>query len=61
MSTAGARHLAASKIWMAAQQQEKQIPYRGAPLIETAMQHMDPMKVRAFLIWLEDALEAERR
>lgn len=59
-STPGARHLAESKIWLAYQKRPEEIHAPNtAPLIETAIQHMDSSKVAAFLEWLEEALEAE--
>ena len=60
-STAGARHLAESQIWLAAQEAERvraRIQERRfGTLVETAVQHMDPDRVIAFLRWLDDALE----
>jgi len=59
-STAGARHFASSKIWLAFQEQsvEHHAP-NTAPLIETAIQHVSDEEMPAFLQWLEDALEGE--
>ena len=59
-STAGARHLAESKIFMAYQAPpEVPVAHDRAPLVEIAIQHMDDAKAVAFLLWLEDALESE--
>jgi hypothetical protein len=56
-STAGARHLAVSAIWMAARQPDKPLIKIGT-FLETALEHMEDDKRLAFLRWLEDALES---
>ena len=53
-STAGARFLADSAIWMASQEPPKlKAPHHLGTLIETALQHMDDERKSAFLRWLE--------
>lgn len=56
-STAGARHLAESAIWMASR--PARMPERIGTFLETALEHMEDEKRIAFFRWLEDALESE--
>ncbi len=64
-STAGARHLAESAIWLAEQpssvdQQQLERTFQTlatAPLGEIAVQHMDTARIAAFLGWLRSVRE----
>lgn len=57
-STAGARHLAESAIYLAAQTKKPVRVERVGTFMETAIQHMDEYRLASFIAWLEDALEA---